>query len=310
MNLYTQETKPKRPISGSAVARIVIWSVVLCILVGLFGLAILGSTFKNIGLRLDGYISLGGYRYDNASAYNVGNSTTAETIRSIDIDWLAGDIEILPADDDGVAVSISEDYPGEDDDHRLRWLVVNGELRIKFCKPYWLLGASDLPTKRLTIRLPASMLDALEQVKIDSVDSEITFKGNTARLKLDGVNCTLNATGHIGELDVDVVDGSVNHTGTAGELDLDGVNYRATLRLSRAGELDLDGVDIAVELYLPDTVTGFAVEQDALDGDILVEGFDGVTRHGDYDRYWGDGSLKIDLSGVDSKLTIKKTTNG
>jgi hypothetical protein len=68
-------------------------------------------------------------------------------------------------------------------------------------------------------------------------------------------------------------------------------------------------VDGDVELFLSEEITGFTAEAESLGGGIRIEDFTDLTATGDHYTRWGDGSLRIQVNGVNTKLTIKKTTD-
>ncbi len=69
------EYEVKKKVNGGAVARIVIWSVVLVLLVGVFvGVMVFGD---------DGFIHLGGYVYEEADSYNVGSGEITDTVTAL-----------------------------------------------------------------------------------------------------------------------------------------------------------------------------------------------------------------------------------
>ncbi len=309
MNQHVEDRKQKRPISTSAVVRIVVWSIVLLILSGVFALSLLATALRDGGFQF-GLISLGGYTYEDASSYHVGGGDVSETIRDIDIDWLSGDIEILPAPEGATSVTVSEDYSGDDDDERLRWRIREGKLQIKFQKSRWGVGIKhSAPTKKLTVFVPTSLLSALGEVDIDTVESKVTFEGHADEFSFDAVDGDLTVTGSVGELDIDSTETVLNFTGTLGHGDFDGVDLTATLWLDGARGFDIDGVGNAVTLYLADAVTGFRVERDALGGKTTVSSaFEGSGARDDYDQYWGDGSLEIRIDGIDVQLNVEKLT--
>ncbi len=311
MNLYVNEKKQKRPISKTAVIRIVIWSVVLVILCGVFSAAILMSTLWNFMGGFRGFSSVG-YSYRDEASYRIGGGTVEEPISDIDIDWLSGQIEILPAEEGATEITISEsvgETEVEQEDDRLRWRVHRGKLQIKFRTSTLWRNVKQLPDKKLTIRIPQTLMATLDQVNIDSVDTEVTFTGRAAEMDLDTTNGKLTVNGTLDELDADGVNIQLEVNGTVNSCNLDGVELTALLRLQGARELDISGVDQNVTLYLADTVTGFRVERETLGGKVQTNGFDGVTTFGEYDEYWGDGSLQIDIDGVGSLLKIEKLTN-
>ncbi len=300
--MMNQSEAAKRPVNSGAVARIVIWSVVLVILCGVFILSMLSQSLGGFGLNI-GSFSMGSYTYSDPDSYTVGGGSTKETVTAMEIDWVAGEVAILPTDGD--EVRIEEDHDGSDD-LALRWRVRHGKLSIKYRKSYWgIIRQNQTPEKSLTIYIPRTMLDGMREIELDVVDTHVTFEGKTGHLAFDGVDSDLSATGHIGDLEVDLVDGEVHFTGTLGEADFDGVDLATTLYLDAARELDIDGVDHAFELYLADAVTGFAIEQEGVGGDLTILNFENVTGTG-RNRRWGDGNLAIDASGVDTCLTVKK----
>ena len=91
-NIYSganNNVERKRPVSASAVVRIVIWSVVFCLLTGLFALAMFREIFGHGGISL----GFGGYYYDD-DGFSIGNGTTERTITELNIDWVAGDVTV------------------------------------------------------------------------------------------------------------------------------------------------------------------------------------------------------------------------
>ena len=293
--------KKKRSVSASAVARIVIWSVVLCILTGIF----VGAMVMDGSGGIFTGISLGGYTYDD-TGFSVGNGSTGERITEISIDWLAGDVTVIPAEGDEIV--ISEDYSGTENKHKLRWRVQNGELTIKYCKPRR-FGTVKTSDKSLTVAIPAAMLETMGEVEINAVDCGVAYTGNADELDLDIVNGDLTVTGDIGELNVEAVNAEITFTGAVRGADVDGVNTDLTMYLDMAKELDLDQVRGNARLFLSEEITGFSAEINALSGNISVDGYEDVSYEGKKSARWGDGSLRIRADGVEEQLKIEKLTN-
>ena len=296
MNKYYNEEK-KRPVSASAVVRLVIWSVVLCILVAVLAV---GMTRDSDGLFMG--ISLGGFRYDD-SGYSVGNGTSGERITDITVDWIAGSVTVIPSD--GEEISISDDYQGDDDKLVLRWRIRDGELTVKYCAPAWILSRT--VDKNLTLKIPASMLEGLDEVEIDGVDCDMTFEGNADELSMDSVDGKLDIRGNIGEMELDAVDGNVTFKGAVRKANLDCMDAAVVMYLDMAAELNFDQVDGDVTLYLSDDITGFRAEMDTVGGGITLEGFENEASSSQKHARWGDGSLRIRIDGVDCHLHIKKS---
>ena len=296
----------KRPIRKSAVVRIVVWSVVFCLLglillAGVTGWMGDGSFFGLPGI----HFSLGGFTYDDEHEYSRGNAVVEDRITDLEINWIAGDVTVIPSESD--TVSVSENFDGGDEDMRLRWRVKNGKLTVQFCKSAW-FGIDREARKDLTVAIPASMLESMNEVEITTVSGGVRFTGNADELTLDAVKGELTLCGDIGELDVHAVEGKVTFTGGVRSAELECVDAAVTMYLDMAAELSFEQVNGDVSLYLSDEITGFSAEVESLGGEIAVEGFDCMDTAGKRNARWGDGSLRVSVEGVDAKLNIKKLT--
>ena len=303
MNEIKQE---KRPVNKSAVVKIVIWSVVFCLLSGILLAGIAGGV-ENLNIfGLPGvHISFGGFTYEDADKYSVGEATIKDTVTDLEINWVAGSIKVIPSDTDEIRVT--ETYSGDDDDLRLRWRVKNGKLTVQFRKAT-VFGTSNSVSKDLTVAIPAAMLESMGDVEITTVSGGVQFTGNADEFTLDAVEGDLTVTGDIGELEVDAVDGKLTFTGSVRTADMDCVDTDVSMYLDGAAELSFDQVDGDVHLYLSEEIKGFSAELDAISGEISVEGFD-VSSVSNKSARWGDGSLRIEMDGVGAELEIKKLTN-
>ena len=296
----------KRPVNKRAVVKIVIWSVVFCLL----GLLLLGgvtgvstdvTVFGLPGIHLD----LGGFTYEDANEYSVGNASVKAPVTDLEIVWLVGDVTVIPSDAE--EIRITEDYSGDDDDLRLRWLLKDGKLTVQFRKPV-VFGKAHAVSKKLTVAIPAAVLEAMDEVEITTVSGDVTFTGNADELTLDAVDGDITVKGDIGELEINSVKGKLTFTGGVRSADMSCVDTTVTMYLDMATELSFDQVDGDVELYLSEEITGFTAEMESLGGGIRVEGFTDLTATGDHFTRWGDGSLRVQVDGVNAKLTVKKTT--
>ena len=297
MSVYREEQK--RPVSASAVVRLVIWSVVLCVLAALFTV---GMTAPSEGWFAG--FNLGGFRYDD-SGYSIGNGMSSEPITAISVEWVAGSVTVVPSEGD--EISISEDYAGENRDLALRWKIEDGELSVKYRAPAWIVNQA--VDKNLTLTIPAAMLEAMHEVELEGVDCDIHYEGNADELSLDVVDGDMTVQGDLGELDLDAVDGRLTFRGAVRKVDTDCVDGTVTMYLDMAAELNFDHVDGNVTLYLSDEIAGFSTKMDLVGGSISLEGFDGAVSDGNRSARWGDGSLRIRVDGVDCQLNIKKQTS-
>lgn len=137
------------------------------------GLSLLVVFLSSIG------VGLRSYQYD-ASGYETGGGTVAGVIRSVEIDWLAGDVILTVSEDDRYA-SVSETAEGGlGTAEQVRWLLDgDGVLHIRSRAPAnVLLGAT--PSKELVVRLPEEMAGALEKVTVSAAQGEVILEGLTA----------------------------------------------------------------------------------------------------------------------------------
>ncbi len=295
----------KRPVNKSTVVKIVIWSVVFCLLGSILLAGITGGVENLNILGLPGiHINFGGFTYEDADEYSVGEATIKDTVTDLEINWVAGSIKVIPSDTDEIRVT--EEYNGGDDDLRLRWRVKNGKLTVQFRKST-VFGTSNSVSKDLTVAIPAAMLESMGDVEITTVSGDVKFTGNADELTLDAVEGGLTVEGDIGELEVHAVDGNLTFTGGIRTANMDCVDATVTMYLDMASELSFDQVDGDVNLYLSEEITGFSAELDAMGGEISVEGFD-VSSVSNKNTRWGDGSLRIEMDGVGAKLFIGKLT--
>lgn len=293
------EYETKKKINGGAVTRIVIWSVVLAILVGLLAC---GFVFGGDGMIFG--ISLGGYTYDDPSSYEVGNIVIEGdgSVTSLDIDWVSGRVEIVPSADG--SVKITEDYGGDDTDARLRWKLENGRLTVKFRAPAGFASWNDkVSAKKLTVEIPVEMLNELQ---VTTVSADLAVLVSAKNVEIDSVSGNVEMKGDYSFLEVDTVSGNIGLEGSVREADFDGTSATVTLYLSeQALTLDVDTVSGDVTLVLPANATGFEADIDSVSGSVRVNGFDGVSQSKTHCR-WGDGSMKISMDGVSAMLVIKK----
>ena len=296
-NIYSganNNVERKRPVSASAVVRIVIWSVVFCLLTGLFALAMFRETFGHGGISL----GFGGYYY-NDDGFSVGNGTTDRTITAIDIDWVAGDVTVALSDGD--RVEIFEDYDGTDA-NRLRWKVRGSELVVKFRKPSWLNEEYDDDGKKLTILIPASMADGLDEIQIETVFSSQNIGVSARELDISSVSGRVSVIGTYRTVDVETVSGNVKFAGDFLNANFESVSARVDVTLQKqAVSLDMDTVSGDLTVVLPDSTTGFRVDTDSVSGYTDIQGFDCGSSH-----QWGDGSMDINMESVSGKLLIEK----
>ena len=300
----SETTTQKRPVRSSAVVKIIVWSVVFCLLASILVAGLNGNGIRIMDLHGIPVITLGGMTYENARDYSVGNATITDKITDLEVNWVAGKITVVPAE--GEEVTVTEDYNGDNDSLRLRWLVKDGKLTVQFRKSS-IYGTSDM-TKNLTIAIPTAMLEAMGDVEIALVSGDVSYTGNAEKLSLKAVDGDMTVTGDVGDLNMEAVDGEVIFRGGVHRGNIECVDADVTMYLDMAVDLDFNQVNGDVTLYLSEEITGFDAELDSLGSKIVTEDFTDVSRPDDKCTRWGDGSLRIRMDGLNNKLEIKKLT--
>ncbi|MGN1068429.1 MAG: DUF4097 family beta strand repeat-containing protein, partial [Christensenellales bacterium] len=131
-----------------------------------------------------------------------GASLPVDGIREIEIEWIAGEVEIECYD--GSEIVFSETSAEQLSERQtMRYLVKDGELEIRCCES----KTVQLPEKTLTVQIPASLI--ADELEADVVSASLTARGVQAReIKLESVSGNICADGLTAEkLQIDTVSG-------------------------------------------------------------------------------------------------------
>jgi len=288
--------------SKNAVLRIVLWSLVLVILVGIL------------------VMGLGAFRIFNRSDepdlqhYERGITTdgtfccefAAEDIRKLEIEWVSGDI-ILQSDDTADTVRVLEEYTA-DTKNQLVYKRSGNTLTIQFCEdsisfPSFGFNYSGDINKDLTILVPSDWI--CEELEIVTASANLLIRDVTIReVDFDGasgtcdfVNCTVD------NLDIDTASGDVRFQGVLESLNFDAASASFYGELQNTPRhMEVDGASGDLELFLPED-SGFSVSVDGLSCKFSSD-FPFEMKNGYYVH--GDGSCKIDVDGMSSNVSIYK----
>lgn len=122
------------------------------------------------------------YRYDE-SGYEIGSGTVqAPNVTAIDVDWIDGSVHIVVCDD--MYLSLTEASRLDlTEDSLLRWHVSEDgkTLTVKYRKSSWFFGSSENKNKDLILRVPRRMLETLQSLTVNTVSSNVTLTGVTAK---------------------------------------------------------------------------------------------------------------------------------
>lgn len=193
------------------------------------------------------------YRYDDAGEYTAGGGELpAETVTSIDADWVSGSVEII-ADENATTVSFYEESGETEEKYLMHYRLDGGTLKIKYVKSGTKL--KNMMNKTLFVRTPKK---TFTEIKADSVSGEVNLE-----------NCSASA------IDVDSVSGGVKLTNCrASETDADSGSGRVSLNGCETDRLRIDSTSGGV------TVRGGRIanaEIDTTSGAITVADVSGLA---------------------------------
>lgn len=208
-----------------------------------------------------------------------GASLPADGIREIEIEWIAGEVEIECYN--GSEIVFSETSAEQLSERQtMRYLVKDGELEIRCCES----KTVQLPEKTLTVQIPASLI--ADELEADVVSASLTARGVQAReIKLESVSGNICADGLTAEkLQIDTVSGIAE-----------------ILRCDVARKLKIDTVSGNAAMQLAASATGFTLKFDTVSGSVHCDVPVTTSRK---PMVYGDGSLEIEMESVSGSFKI------
>lgn len=253
----------------NAIIRIIIYSLVIILLVGLLLTCLgVGSFMFNV--------QTGGSEVNEGTG-----SVKAENIDDLQIDWAAGSVTIV-TDNNTDAITFTEtgDFSEK---YAMVYTLKNGTLSLEYAKPSLAIGFISTPTKELVITVPSGWV--CNELEIDGAALEVNISGiHISKLQLDGAAMKLNLEGSVQELDVD---------GAACKLNISCSGYPDLI--------EIDGASCELNLTIPENC-GMLIQTDgiACDVDSNLE----LTHRNDGYLH-GDGRCKVDVDGIACQLNIQ-----
>lgn len=239
-------------------------------------------------------------RYDNDFDESNAYSIDPAGIDSLYIDWIDGDIEIIPYDGDQIYLEESC-KAGIDEDNCLRYRVKNRELYISCCREAsyeigFFSSSSDSPgrrdlNKKLVVKVPKALAAKLDTLEIDAVSSDITVNGFT-----------------LNEFCTDTVSGSITVLRSSiDEIDTDTVSGNIDLALLHCpNTFNADSTSGNITLQLP-SGSSFLLDFETVSGAPEIKGFDAdclYDEDGSYEYQAGSGRCEFTADTVSGDLTI------
>lgn len=252
---------------ANAIIRIVIYSLVVLVLLGLL--------VAGLGLHL--------FVFDidenTGTVLATGSgSVGAADINRLEIDWAAGSVIIQTGDSDLITFSESGSFS---DNQAMTFENKNGTLYISYNKAIR-IGFDSIPSKDLVITVPK-----------DWSCRELELDGAALEIEINGLN--------IGELNIDGASSNIVINGAVGSLDCDGAACEITMNCTdRPREIDLDGAACRLILTLP-ADCGFQLQMEGLSC-VFGSNLSYSRSNGDY--VYGDCYCKINTNGMACEVQI------
>ncbi len=244
------------------IQRIVVLSLLLLLVLLLSACDTISSVFGHETVTISGE---GAADWQNEYSRDGWYAVSAEGLHSVSIDWLAGEVEIAPSTDADVCFAEQAREPISAED-ALRYGVKEGTLYIQYCAS----GRRDLPTKKLTISLPAALANALKAFSVKTISAQTTMKALTVHeLTFSGSSGGLTATGmRAADVQVHAISGALCYEGAYQQLDAS--TSSGAIAVQAASESMNEATETGIVTF--DTVSG------------------GVTFDGTYRRLFASSS--------------------
>lgn len=224
--------------------------------------------------------------FEESNTYRVSDAS----IDSLDIDWVSGNVTVIPYDGDDIV--IREKSKGKiDEDNSLRYRISGSTLEINYFRQTtgFNFSTSASHSKQLEIKVPRKLAESLDELNFDAVSADLNIKDL-----------------HIASLDVDTTSGNllgknieakyVSMGTVSGDMK---VTYRNCPK-----ELNMDSTSGGCIISLP-RGSDVTAELDSVSGDFSSE----FNVHLNDDVYIiGDGGNEFSMSSVSGDFTINKTT--
>lgn len=232
------------------------------------------------------------------------NATTIDSIgiREIKIEWVAGEIQILPSEENVIRITES----GDNTAHPMVVKQKNEKLTIQYSKETNVgigITINDVIQKDLTILVPKDLY--LKELELDVASAVVLVKDmNIQEVDFDGASGTCEFVScNVNSLDIDTASGDVVFTGTLDELECDAASasFKGTLT-NVPRRMEMDSMSGNLEVTLP-ADAGFTVTLEAMNSDFSSD-FETTGRNGSFVH--GDGSCRIKMDAMSGDVIIHK----
>lgn len=286
---------------ANAIIRIIISSLLILIFLSilLWGVERGGFSFSpfHLGNRIN---------YENAGKYKAGDaSISADSLNDLEINWLDGEVNILPYD--GKTIEIKESSSDSlSENEKLQYYFKNGTLIIQYQKSGFFSFGLRSHNKNLTVSIPTALCEKITEVSVDSTSGDVRVNGlhaETFHFETVSGNVETADIHSSKECDFDTVSGDLNLSGNFEELEIETVSGECSVFSSvTPSELSFDGVSGGLTLQIPET-SQFTLDFDTTSGSFQN---DFATNQTDDTYVCGNGSAQYDIQTVSGDVVIRK----
>lgn len=271
------------------VVRIVIYSIVLFLLIGILA--------AGIGMKLFTFRS---HTETTVMSTEIGNvSVPTAQLDTIQVDWAAGNIHVLP-DSNTEEIQITQ-FSTDTSANPMAVDTSGSKLIIRFSDKDIHFGINSLPKKDLEIRIPAYW--SCEKLSFDTAACDVSIENmNVSEVELNAASGNfMFADCNVEKLEADCASADIRYNGTLKKFDFDSHSGSAEMTLwNNPTEINMNAMSGDLTLNLPSDC-GFNLETDTISGKVNCD-FP-FTKHNNW-YVVGDGSCKITVDGASCKMTI------
>lgn len=290
----------------NAIARIILFSLGIILLVGILGSVLLIRTYiidrdyTEHHTEVEQHQLIGnGSNTENEAA---SSASFGPEIENIQIDWVCGLITIAP-EPNVTEIQIMETNNSQ---HKMVCSTSGSNLKIQYSKEHISFpsfGVTTTVKKDLIILVPENW--NLNRLKIDTASGEIHIQNMTIEeFDFNGASGTCNLMNcHVETLDLDTASGDVNFVGTLNRLDCDAASANCNIQVSNVPDsIEIDTASGNLELFLP-ADCGFTCSLDGLRSSFQSD-FETIAKNGHH--IYGDGHCKIEVDAMSGDVTIRR----
>ena len=274
---------------GNAIARIIIYSILILVLVGILFAVLGASNYFTINFG------------ENHGTPVIGTlNLPASDVRNLEINWASGTITIIRGDVDEILVreiandEIKKPMTYDLSGNTLQLNYTEGTIRIGF-------GTGSIQKKDLSITVPMDW--NCGDLAINSASTDVEIKDlsidllalNTASSDCKVSNCNIH------KLELDGASCDLNYSGTLNDLDCDGASTEIIAVFTNVPDsINMDGASADLDITLP-ADCGYEVDIDGVSNRCTSEFTSSTGNH-----TYGNGACKIVVDGVSAKIEIHK----